>query len=67
MAVSGSEETNPYQSPELKEAWARGYEAGEEGTRLPHVDEQVHGDPKKEVAWLKGYIAARLVEQEEGA
>jgi ribosome modulation factor len=67
MAVSGSEETNPYTDPELREVWAKGYRAGIEGTRLPNIEEQVHGDPKKEVAWLKGDIAARLVEQEEGA
>lgn len=61
------EELNPYpeDEPMLQEAWAEGYQAGKEGPWFPNIGKQVHGDPRKDVAWLKGYTAARLEESEE--
>lgn len=53
------DEENPYDDPNLREAWADGYLARRRGMSLPRDDEQVHDDPDKDLAWLKGYGAAR--------
>lgn len=56
------DEENPYEKPDLREAWAEGYRAGLRGMDIPGPHEKIYDGGEKELAWIKGYTRALVAE-----